>query len=92
MAHKKATGSKSRQGSRVAGKRLGLKASGESLVRAGNILIRQRGTQYHPGKNVGLGRDYTLYSTVSGIISFRTKLGKKFVDVKPVSQQVKSAK
>ena len=72
MAHKKGVGS-SRNGRDSESKRLGLKRSGGTLVKAGNILIRQRGTQYHPGTNVGVGRDYTLFAKVDGVLTFERK-------------------
>ena len=72
MAHKKGVGS-SRNGRDSESKRLGLKRSGGALVKAGNILIRQRGTQYHPGVNVGLGRDHTLFAKVDGVLTFERK-------------------
>ena len=70
MAHKKAGGS-SKNGRDSAGKRLGVKKFGGEDVRAGNILVRQRGTTFHPGQNVGLGRDFTLFSLVDGTVEFR---------------------
>ncbi|HUT62316.1 MAG TPA: 50S ribosomal protein L27 [Anaerolineae bacterium] len=69
MAHKKGVGS-SRNGRDTAGKRLGVKRFGGELVKAGNILVRQHGTKYHPGKNVGLGKDYTLFSLIEGKVVF----------------------
>ena len=69
MAHKKGVGS-SRNGRDTAGKRLGVKRFGGELVKAGNILVRQHGTKYHPGKNVGLGKDYTLFSLIDGKVVF----------------------
>ena len=74
MAHKKAGGS-SRNGRDSAGKRLGVKRFGSQLVKAGAILVRQRGTSFHPGKNVGLGKDYTLFAMIDGIVTF-DRLGK----------------
>ena len=83
MAHKKAGGS-SRNGRDSRGRRRGLKKFGGEVVRAGNILIRQCGTQYHPGKNVGLGTDYTLYALEDGRVSFDVKSGgKRYVSVLP---------
>ena len=70
MAHKKAGGS-SRNGRDSAGKRLGIKKYGNEVVVAGNIIVRQRGTQYYPGENVGLGRDYTIFALVDGKVNFR---------------------
>ena len=69
MAHKKAGGS-SRNGRDSAGKRLGVKKFGSQLVRAGSIIVRQRGTSFHPGNNVGVGRDYTLFAKIDGIVTF----------------------
>jgi len=69
MAHKKAGGS-SRNGRDSAGKRLGVKRFGGQLVKAGSIIVRQRGTSIHPGKNVGVGKDYTLFAKIDGIITF----------------------
>ena len=72
MAHKKGVGS-SRNGRDSQAKRLGVKKFGGEFVKAGNILVRQRGTQYHPGNNVGAGRDYTLFAKVDGIVTFERK-------------------
>ena len=69
MAHKKAGGS-SRNGRDSQAKRLGLKAFGGELVNAGSILVRQRGTRFHPGMNVGVGKDYTLWARVDGVVKF----------------------
>ena len=83
MAHKKAGGS-SRNGRDSKGRRLGVKKFGGELVLAGNILVRQRGTTYHPGRNVGLGRDHTLYATADGAVTFKTTTkGRTFVSVAP---------
>ena len=82
MAHKKGGGS-SRNGRDSAGKRLGVKRFGGELVAAGTILVRQRGTRVHPGDNVGLGRDYTLYARVSGTVVFKNRLGRKLVAIEP---------
>ena len=76
MAHKKAGGS-TRNGRDSNSKRLGVKRFGGEQVLAGNIIVRQRGTQFHPGKNVGLGRDHTLFATADGVVSFRTRAGGK---------------
>lgn len=85
MAHVKAAGSKAAQGVNIAGKRLGVKKFGGEKVICGNILIRQRGTVYHPGKNVKMGRDHTIYAMTTGHVEFRNmtgyKKGRKFVDV-----------
>jgi large subunit ribosomal protein L27 len=72
MAHKKAGGS-SRNGRDSAGQRLGIKRFGGQVVRAGHILVRQRGTKVHPGANVGMGRDYTLFSKIDGRVQFQKK-------------------
>ncbi len=69
MAHKKAGGS-SRNGRDSAGQRRGVKKFGGEFVRAGNILVRQLGTKFHPGKNVGMGRDYTLFALMDGVVAF----------------------
>jgi len=81
MAHKKAGGS-SRNGRDSASQRLGLKKFGGQAVRAGNIIVRQRGTQYHPGTNVGCGGDYTLFALTDGVVRFRyVRKGRQCVDV-----------
>ena len=86
MAHKKAGGS-SRNGRDSNSQRLGLKIFGGEQVLAGNILVRQRGTKWHPGHNVGLGRDHTLFALVAGKVEFRTKAkGRVYVSVQPVVQ------
>ena len=72
MAHKKAGGS-SKNGRDSESKRLGIKRFGGEIVGAGNILVRQRGTKFHPGTNVGLGRDHTLFATAPGRVTFETK-------------------
>ncbi|MBW2056943.1 MAG: 50S ribosomal protein L27 [Deltaproteobacteria bacterium] len=72
MAHKKAGGS-SRNGRDSAGQRLGVKRFGGQLVRAGHILVRQRGTRIHPGNHVGMGRDYTLFAKVDGLVRFEKR-------------------
>jgi len=74
MSHKKAGGS-SRNGRDSAGQRRGIKRYGGQKVAAGNILVRQRGTKIHPGNNVGLGRDYTIFAKIDGIVAFE-RLGK----------------
>ncbi len=85
MAHKKAGGS-SRNGRDSAGQRLGVKKFGGELVVAGNIIIRQRGTKVHPGKNVGCGRDHTLFATADGNVAFsKTRAGRSVVSVVPVA-------
>ena len=72
MAHKKAGGS-SRNGRDSGGQRRGVKRFGGESVRAGNILVRQLGTKFHPGKNVGMGRDYTLFALIDGTVAFEYK-------------------
>ena len=85
MAHKKAGGS-SRNGRDSAGKRLGIKAFGGELVIPGNIIARQRGTTWHPGLNVGMGTDHTLFAKVEGHVEFRTKRNERtFVNVIPLA-------
>lgn len=84
MAHKKAGGS-SRNGRDSPGQRLGVKRFGGENVRAGNILVRQRGTKFHPGRNVGLGKDYTLFALIDGKVSFQVKReGRTFVSIEPI--------
>lgn len=83
MAHKKAGGS-SRNGRDTEGRRLGVKKSGGQAVIPGNIIIRQRGTKYHPGENVGIGRDHTIFATSEGRVSFARKAqGRVYVSVEP---------
>ena len=83
MAHKKAGGS-SRNGRDSAGRRLGVKKFGGEAVIAGNIIIRQRGTKWHPGSNVGLGKDHTIYALTDGRVTFQTRAKSKvFVSVLP---------
>ena len=85
MAHKKAGGS-SRNGRDSAGRRLGVKRYGGEDVLAGNILVRQRGTKFHPGANVGIGTDHTLFAKVTGKVSFARKgNARTFVSVEPSS-------
>jgi large subunit ribosomal protein L27 len=80
MAHKKAGGS-SRNGRDSAGKRLGVKKSGGQAVIPGNIIVRQRGTKFHPGVGVGIGLDHTIFATAEGRVEFREKAGKMFISV-----------
>ena len=85
MAHKKSGGS-SRNGRDSAGRRLGVKKFGGERVIAGNIIVRQRGTKYHPGAGVGLGRDHTLFALIDGLVKFARKSGgRPFVSVVPPS-------
>lgn len=85
MAHKKSGGS-SRNGRDTSGKRLGIKKFGGQFVKAGNIIVRQRGTKVHPGENVGLGRDYTIFSLIEGRVNFEHygALNKTRVSVSPL--------
>ena len=86
MAHKKAGGS-SRNGRDSAGQRLGLKIFGGEEVVAGNIIARQRGTKWHPGRNVGIGKDHTLFAMIDGRVEFRAKAkGRVFVSVRPMTE------
>jgi len=77
MAHKKSGGAAARQGGNVAGKRLGIKRSHGQMVNSGEILVRQRGKTIAPGRNVALGKDFTLYSKILGIVNFRNVTNKK---------------
>jgi large subunit ribosomal protein L27 len=84
MAHKKAGGS-SRNGRDTEGRRLGIKKFGGEAVIAGNIIVRQRGTKWHPGQNVGLGRDHTIFALIDGRVQFQRKSqGKVHVSVQPL--------
>ena len=86
MAHKKAGGS-SRNGRDSAGRRLGIKMFGGQTVTAGNIIARQRGTTWHPGSNVGMGKDHTLFALVNGRVQFNTKTkGRMFISVVPMTE------
>ena len=83
MAHKKGVGS-SKNGRESQSKRLGVKKYGDQVVKAGNILVRQRGTVHNPGLNVGMGKDHTLYALIDGKVSFRKKAdNKSYVSVLP---------
>ena len=77
MAHKKAASGGVKQGVQTAGKRYGLKKAGGEYVKNGNIIIRQKGTKYYPGKNTTLGRDFTISATSDGYVSFRSLTGKR---------------
>ncbi len=84
MAHKKGVGS-SKNGRESASKRLGVKLYGGQFAKAGNILVRQRGTVHHPGENVGIGKDHTLFALVDGKVVFRKKKdNRSYVSVDPV--------
>ena len=83
MAHKKSGGS-SRNGRDSAGQRLGVKAFGGEVLNAGQIIVRQRGTKFHPGTNVGIGRDHTLFAKANGAVKFTTKRDSKtYVSIVP---------
>ena len=85
MAHKKAGGS-SRNGRDSAGRRLGVKKFGGEEVIAGTILVRQRGTKYHPGDNIGMGRDHTLFALTDGHVKFvKRRMDRTFVTIEPVA-------
>ncbi len=87
MAHKKGVGS-SKNGRESHSKRLGLKLFGGQTCKAGNIIVRQRGTVHNPGENVGMGKDHTLYALVSGIVTFRKKKdNKSYVSVVPFAAE-----
>ena len=86
MAHKKGVGS-SKNGRESQSKRLGLKIFGGEDCKAGNILVRQRGTVHYPGENVGMGKDHTLFALVDGVVTFNVKReGKSYVSVVPKAQ------
>ncbi len=86
MAHKKGAGS-SRNGRESESKRLGVKLFGGQSAKAGNIIVRQRGTQHHPGENVGMGKDHSLFALVDGKVEFRKKRNdKSFVNVIPIKE------
>lgn len=88
MAHKKGVGS-SDNGRDSKSKRLGVKLFGGQFAKAGNILIRQRGTKFHPGENVGMGKDHTLHALVHGTVEFKKKKqGRTFVNILPMFQEV----
>lgn len=87
MAHKKGVGS-SRNGRESESKRLGVKIFGGQAAKAGNIIVRQRGTQHHPGDNVGIGKDHTLFALIDGMVSFRKKRNdRSFVSVEPYAAE-----
>ncbi|WP_430811529.1 MULTISPECIES: 50S ribosomal protein L27 [unclassified Carboxylicivirga] len=87
MAHKKGVGS-SKNGRESESKRLGVKIYGGQAAKAGNILVRQRGTQHHPGDNVGMGKDHTLFALVNGTVAFRKKRNNKsYVSVVPFTAE-----
>lgn len=82
MAHKKGKGS-TQNSKDSAGRRLGIKAFGGEYVKAGSIIVRQRGTKYYPGDNVGLGRDFTLFAKIGGLVEFSRKGRNKIINVVP---------
>ena len=84
MAHKKGAGS-SRNGRDSNGQRRGVKRFGGQVVRAGNILVRQVGTVFHPGTNVGIGRDFTLYALIDGTVRYAQSRGRATVSIEPVA-------
>jgi large subunit ribosomal protein L27 len=86
MAHKKGAGS-SRNGRESESKRLGVKIFGGQKAKAGNIIIRQRGTQHHPGENIGMGKDHTLFALIDGTVEFRKKSNdRSYVSIIPVEE------
>jgi large subunit ribosomal protein L27 len=83
MAHKKGVGS-SKNGRESQSKRLGVKIFGGEICKAGNIIVRQRGTEFHPGNNIGMGKDHTLYALVDGTVNFKVgRNDKRFVSIIP---------
>ncbi len=86
MAHKKGVGS-SKNGRESESKRLGVKIWGGQFAKAGNIIVRQRGTVHNPGENMGMGKDHTLFALVDGIVTFRKKRNNKsYVSIEPIEQ------
>jgi large subunit ribosomal protein L27 len=86
MAHKKGEG-KVKNGRESESKRIGIKVYGGQKVVAGNIIVRQRGTKHHPGKNVGIGRDHTLFALTNGVVVFKKKREEKsYVSVEPIAE------
>jgi len=86
MAHKKGAGS-SKNGRDSNAQRLGVKRYGGCIVKAGEIIVRQRGTVFHPGAFVGLGRDYTLFAKIAGEVAFKVHRGKKVIEIQPSEAQ-----
>jgi len=87
MAHKKGVGS-SKNGRESESKRLGVKLFGGEVAKAGNIIVRQRGTAHHPGENVGIGKDHTIYALIDGVVVFRkTKNNRSFISVKSLIEE-----
>ena len=90
MAHKKGVGS-SKNGRESASKRLGVKIWGGQYAKAGNIIVRQRGTQHHPGENIGMGKDHTLFALVDGTVQFKKgRKDRSYVSVIPVQETVEA--
>ena len=90
MAHKKGVGS-SKNGRESASKRLGVKIWGGQYAKAGNIIVRQRGTQHHPGENIGMGKDHTLFALVDGIVEFKKgRKDRSYVSVIPVQEKAEA--
>lgn len=91
MAHTTAAKVTATQKGNVIGKRRGVKAYGGEIVSAGTIIVRQLGTKFHPGKNVGMGRDYTIFAKIDGIVKYanatKFKRGKKIVNILPIAQK-----
>ena len=86
MAHKKGVGS-SKNGRESQSKRLGVKLFGGEVAKAGNIIVRQRGTEFHPGENIGMGKDHTLFALVDGTVSFKVgKEDRRYVSVVPATE------
>jgi len=90
MAHKKGVGS-SKNGRESASKRLGVKIWGGQYAKAGNIIVRQRGTQHHPGENIGMGKDHTLFALVDGTVQFKKgRKDRSYVSVLPVQEKAEA--
>ncbi len=90
MAHKKGVGS-SRNGRESESKRLGVKIYGGQVAKAGNSLVRQRGTAHHPGENVGMGKDHTLFALIDGEVVFRKRRNNRsFVSVMPIAEEAEA--
>ncbi|ADK80930.1 50S ribosomal protein L27 [Sediminispirochaeta smaragdinae] len=85
MAHKKGGGS-SKNGRDSASQRLGVKRAGGQVVKAGEIIVRQRGTKFHPGLNVGKGKDDTLFAKEAGTVVFKRRLGRHYINIDPIAQ------
>jgi large subunit ribosomal protein L27 len=83
MAHKKGGGS-SRNGRDSRSQRLGVKRFGGQVVKAGEIIIRQHGTKFHPGKNVGMGTDYTIFAKIPGTVLFHERMNRKYISIQPI--------